>query len=138
MKITHDHVWRLFSHLENNRSAQFFEHVSDNVVWQVMGTHPLAGHYHNKAAFLEATFKRLDKILKEGVILKVNHVFVDGSTAIVEMQSLSTAVNEKPFNNTYCWITHFNETGKITAVRAYVDSALVQTVIQENEPALTQ
>jgi ketosteroid isomerase-like protein len=37
-----------------------------------------------------------------------------------------------PFNNTYCWIVKF-EKEIIIEVRAYVDSALVQKVIDENE-----
>jgi ketosteroid isomerase-like protein len=52
--------------------------------------------------------------------------------AIVEMESLSTALNGKLFNNTYCWITRF-ENGIIVEVRAYVDSALVQKVMDEKE-----
>jgi ketosteroid isomerase-like protein len=51
---------------------------------------------------------------------------------VAEMESLSTALNGKPFNNTYCWIVRFeNET--VVEVRAYVDSALVQRVLDENE-----
>ena len=48
------------------------------------------------------------------------------------MESLSTALNGKPFNNTYCWIVEFKE-DQIVDVKAYVDSALVQKVIDENE-----
>jgi len=41
-------------------------------------------------------------------------------------------LNGKPFNNTYCWVCRF-ENNIIVGVRAYVDSALVQMVIDENE-----
>jgi len=51
---------------------------------------------------------------------------------VVELESLSTAINGTPFNNTYCWIVRF-ENKVIVEVRAYVDSALVQKVITENE-----
>ena len=78
-------------------------------------------------------YTSLNKILKEGVVLKVKHVYVDKMRAVVEMESLSTANNNKPFNNTYCWVVSFNENHVITAVRAYVDSALVQQAIDENE-----
>jgi ketosteroid isomerase-like protein len=97
-----------------------------------MGTHPLAGTYKNKEAFISNTFGRLNKILKEGVILKVNNIIVKDNTAVIEMESLSTALNGNPFNNTYCWVVNF-ENDVIVKVRAYVDSALVQKVIDENE-----
>ena len=51
---------------------------------------------------------------------------------MVEMTQTSTALNGKPFPNTYCWVVRFVD-GVITEVRAYVDSFLVKQVIDENE-----
>ena len=108
MTIQADYVRSLFANLENRRTDAFFDHVAENVTWTVMGTHPLAGTYHTKDDFLAHTFARLKKLLKEGVILRVTNLLVDGDTAVVELQSLSTALHGKPFNNTYCWIVRFS------------------------------
>jgi len=125
-------VENLFKNLETGNSDNFFKDVSDDVSWTVMGTHPLAGTYHSKEDFISHTFRRLNRILEEGVILKVKNILLHDDTAVVEMESISTAINGKPFNNTYCWVVYFkNEV--IVEVRAYVDSALVQKVIDENE-----
>ena len=132
--INYQNIKDIFSNLENNNSAEFFKNVADNVEWKVMGQHPLGGFYSSKESFLESTFRRLNKILKDGVILKVNDIFIDErkNVAIVEMDSISTAKNGKPFDNVYCWIVHFNDQ-VITKVHAYVDSALVKKLIEENE-----
>jgi ketosteroid isomerase-like protein len=53
------------------------------------------------------------------------------------MESLSTALNGKPFDNRYCWIVRFSDR-TIVEVRAYLDSALVQRLIDENEPSASQ
>jgi uncharacterized protein len=132
MTIQADYVRTLFANLENGRTDVFFDHVAEDVNWTVMGTHTLAGTYHTKADFLAHTFARLNKLLKEGVVLRVINLLVDGDTAAVEMKSLSTALNGKPFHNTYCWVARFSN-GTIVEVRAYVDSALVQQLIDENE-----
>jgi uncharacterized protein len=137
MTVQANYVERLFANLENGKSGAFFEHVADDVNWTVMGTHPLAGNYRTKADFLTHTFARLDKILREGVVLRVTNILVDGDSAAVEMESLSTALNGKPFDNRYCWIVHFSD-GTIVEVRAYLDSALVQRLIEENEPSISQ
>jgi ketosteroid isomerase-like protein len=137
MTVQADYVESLFANLEHGKSDAFFEHVADEVHWTVMGTHPLAGTYHTKADFLTHTFARLDKILKEGVVLRVTNLLVDGDSAAVEMESLSTALNGEPFDNTYCWIVRFSN-GTIVEVRAYLDSALVQRLIDENEPPPSQ
>src|SRR3712207_9094189 len=99
MTVQAGYVESLFANLENGESGAFFEHVADDVDWTIMGTHPLAGNYHTKADFLAHTFARLDKILKEGVVLRVTHILVDGESAAVELESLSTALNGKPFRS---------------------------------------
>jgi uncharacterized protein len=132
MSISINDAINLFNHLKTGDNDKFFSHVADNVSWTVMGTHPLAGIYKSKNDFILNTFQRLNKLLKEGVILKVNNIIVQNDTAVVEMESLSTALNGKPFNNTYCWVCRF-EDDIIIEVRAYVDSALVQRLINENE-----
>jgi uncharacterized protein len=137
MTVQASYVKSLFANLENGKSGAFFEHVADDVNWTVMGTHPLAGTYHTKADFLAHTFARLDKILKQGVVLRVSHILVDGDSAAVELESLSTALNGKPFDNRYCWVVHFSN-GTIVEVRAYLDSTLVQRLIDENEPSASQ
>src|SRR5215217_6594227 len=134
MTVQASYVESLFANLEHGNSDVFFEPVADDVNWTVMGTHPLAGTYHTKADFLAHTFARLNKLLKEGVVLRVTHLLVDGDSAAVEMESLSTALNGKPFDNRYCWVTRFSN-GTIVEVRAYLDSALVQQLIEENERA---
>ncbi len=131
--INQEFIQELFSNLETGNSGTFFDQVSDNVHWTVMGTHPLAGVYNSKADFLKATFERLNGVLNEGVVLTVENVIASGDTAVVEMRSLSTAKNGEPFNNTYCWIVKFDDNKIITDVTAYVDSALVQKVIDDNE-----
>ncbi len=131
-KLDYPFVKKLFANLQDNSEA-FFQQVADDVFWQVKGSHPLAGDYRSKEQFLNATFKRLNKVLKTGVILKVSHIYIDGMTAVVEMESLSTANNGEPFNNVYCWVVEFNTALQIVAVRAYLDSALVQHLIDCNE-----
>jgi hypothetical protein len=56
--------------------AAFFQHVVDDIDWSVMGTHPLAGHYSSKKAFIESTFARLDLVLPQGAQLCVEHLLV--------------------------------------------------------------
>jgi ketosteroid isomerase-like protein len=53
MAITPDRVREIFKGLETGDGTAFFEHVADDVDWTVMGTHPLAGHYLSKKAFIE-------------------------------------------------------------------------------------
>jgi uncharacterized protein len=131
MIITDKYVRRIFKGLEEGDGDAFFKHVSDAVDWTVMGTHPLAGHYLSKKAFIEGTFAKLTKVLPQGAQLKTEHVLVEGNQAVVELHSLATARNGLRFDNRYCWIVYFRD-ALIVRVRAYLDSALVARLFSEN------
>jgi ketosteroid isomerase-like protein len=128
----------LFRNLERPDShGRFFDAVADDVDWTVEGTHPLAGRYRTKQAFLDATFVRLAEVLSDGVHLEVERVFVDGDTAIVELYSTSTTREGAPFANRYCWVCRFDG-DTIVNVRAYLDSTMVMYTMLRNEPRAQQ
>jgi ketosteroid isomerase-like protein len=131
MAVSPEQVRSLFEGLESGNGSAFFDHVADNVDWIVEGTHPLAGHYRSKADFQEHTFKKLEKVLPDGTQLHVTSVITSGDWAVVELQSLATAKNGLRFDNRYCWVIRF-AASKIVEVRAYLDSALVQRLFDEN------
>lgn len=131
MPVALSQVRDIFKNLETGDGNRFFGYVADNVDWTVEGTHPLAGHYHSKADFLAHTFEKLAKVLPQGTQLHVEHALVSGDWAIVELRSLATAKNGLRFDNRYCWVCRF-EGDKIVEVRAYLDSALVARLFQEN------
>jgi hypothetical protein len=131
MTINENYVRQIFKGLENGDGEAFFKHVSDEVDWTVMGTHPLAAHYPGKKAFIEGTFAKLSKVLPQGAQLHVEYLIVKDDQAVVELHSLATARNGMRFDNRYCWVIYFQE-ALIVRVRAYLDSALVARLFEEN------
>jgi len=110
----------------------FLERVANNVHWTVKGTHEMAGEYNSKKDLVERAFAGIGRVLQEGkVMMKIKRILVDGDYAVAEMESICTALNGRRYNNTYCWIVKF-ENGLITEATAYVDSALVQQILDEN------
>jgi uncharacterized protein len=131
MVITPDTVREIFKGLESGDGAAFFKHVAEDVDWTVMGTHPLAGHYLSKKAFIEGTFAKLGQVLPHGAQLHTENVIVQGDEAAVELHSLAVANNGMRFDNRYCWIIYFRG-DLIVRVRAYLDSAMVARLFEEN------
>ena len=131
MTVTPERIREIFKSLENSDAASFFEHVADDVDWTVMGTHPLAGHYDSKKAFLEGTFAKLDQVLPKGTQLNMEGLLVKGNEAVVELHSLATAKNGMRFDNRYCWVVYFQK-DVIVRVRAYLDSAMVARLFEQN------
>jgi ketosteroid isomerase-like protein len=132
MSIASRQIETLFNYLRTRENEIFFKQVAEDVKWTLMETHPLAGDYHSKHNFISSTFELLNRILKDGVVLKVSNIIVQNETAVVKRHSLSTALTEMPFNKTYCWVINFKN-DFIVEVMVYVDSALVQKVIDDDE-----
>jgi ketosteroid isomerase-like protein len=131
LPLATEHVRNVFLKLESGDPESFFENVADDVDWTVLGTHPLAGRYRSKEGFLRNTFARIGRALREPPRLTVRNVLVDGSCAAVELRMERVARTGMEFNNDYCWIVRFCD-GKIVEARAYLDSALVQRLVDEN------
>jgi ketosteroid isomerase-like protein len=58
-------------------------------------------------------------------------VIVQDDQAVVELHSLATAKNGMRFDNRYCWVVNFRD-AVIVRVRAYLDSALVARLFEQN------
>ncbi len=132
MSITETQVRNIFSGLAAGEPDKFFAHVDDRVNWRVMGTHPMAGEYRSKKEFREATFAKLGKLFPEGLRLYMRGILVSGDRAAVELYANATSKDGVRFNNEYCWICRF-EGERIVEVRAYLDSALVQKLIDASK-----
>lgn len=131
MPITPEKVRSIFAKLSSDQPGDFFQHVSNNVDWTVLGTHPLAGHYTSKQAFRDATFERLGKLFDTPLKLHTRSVLLDGDRAAVELYARTTTKSDVAFNNDYCWVCRF-EGETIVEVRAYLDSALVAKVTAQD------
>jgi len=70
-------------------------------------------------------------VLPKGAQLHVEHLLVEDDQAVVELHSLATAKNGMRFDNRYCRVCTF-ESNVITRVRAYLDSAMVAQLFEEN------
>ena len=129
--ITVEQVRRVFAGLEQGDGAPLFEHVAADVDWTVEGTHPLAGHYQSKKEFVDATFAKLSRVLAHGAQLCIEHLLIQDQQAVVELRSMAYAKNGMRFDNRYCWVVYFRDS-VIVRVRAYLDSALVARLFEEN------
>jgi ketosteroid isomerase-like protein len=131
MTVSLEYVRQIFRGLEGGNDEAFLNHVSDDVDWIVVGTHPLAGHYHAKGELVTGTCAKLAKVLQEDAQLYVEHLFVRDDQAVVILRLLATAKNGMRFDHRYCWIMTFSNK-VISKVRSYLDSNMVTQLFREN------
>jgi ketosteroid isomerase-like protein len=63
--------------------------------------------------------------------LYLESALTSGDWAVVELHSLATATNGLRYDNRCCWLSRFRD-DKIVEARAYLDSALVTILFEEN------
>jgi hypothetical protein len=56
--------------------------AEEDVDWTVMGTHPLAGQYLSKKAFITGTFAKLGQVLPNDAQLRTEHLIVTDGQAV--------------------------------------------------------
>ncbi|KAK6443306.1 hypothetical protein LTR95_000132 [Oleoguttula sp. CCFEE 5521] len=129
-----DEIKQLCSHLGTNDTSPFFDRVSPNVEWDVLGTHPAAGHFTTLSDWKKGALGVINDVLKEPLKLSVVNVAGGGDQAwaVVELEAASVCKNGMPYNQRYAWVMRFDDGGVIVQVRAYLDSALVQKAVDQN------
>lgn len=108
MPLSRDDVSRLFGNLEQGNGDAFFAQVADDVHWTIEGVQPVSGTYHCKTALLKEAIGPVNAIFSHPPQFQVQHIYVDGDTAIVEMHAVHTT-NKRgvPFETTYGWVCRF-------------------------------
>lgn len=72
-------IAQIFDNLSKGNPKAFFAQVAPDVHWTLMGTHPLAGQYHNRTIFLADAVMRLDNTIINGTgTLELVHIVGGG------------------------------------------------------------
>ncbi|KAI7498870.1 hypothetical protein KC357_g22 [Hortaea werneckii] len=138
MAPTKTEIETLCSHLGTSDPSPSFDRVSPDVVWDVMGDHPAAGHFTSLEAWKQGALGTINRILREPLALKVVNVVGGGGSsrdqdwAVVELEANAVCKNGMPYPQRYAWVMRFDVNGIIVQVRAYLDSALVQKAVDSN------
>ncbi|MDF1796708.1 MAG: nuclear transport factor 2 family protein [Coxiellaceae bacterium] len=125
MNVTKQFVSGVFSLLEQGDFDNFLaRHVDENVQWTITGTNVLSGLYASRQDFIDNAINKLKVSLEGGIKMKIMNIYVDGDTAIVEMEAIAKAKRGHDYNNQYVWIQRFKD-DKIVEARVYYDDVLV-------------
>ncbi|KAF2490099.1 hypothetical protein BU16DRAFT_567193 [Lophium mytilinum] len=130
-------ISKVFAHLAEGNFTAFLDQVTPDVQWTLMGTHALAGVYHNRTIFAVDALARLANTLDPAHkgSMKLTYIVGGGEEewSVQELHGQGVCKNGLVYDNKFAWVTRWTEQGKIAECRGYLDSALVQRAITENE-----
>ncbi|GAB7350926.1 hypothetical protein MBLNU459_g1437t1 [Dothideomycetes sp. NU459] len=131
---TREDIKSLFANLSNGNAEAFYSRVSPDVEWDVLGHHPLAGHFTTLEDWKRGALGPINAVLREPLQLQVRNIVGGGTEewAVVELFANGICKNGMEYPQQYSWVMRFDNKGTIVQVRAYLDSALVQKAIDQN------
>ncbi|KAF2095580.1 hypothetical protein NA57DRAFT_79299 [Rhizodiscina lignyota] len=137
-----EQIKSIFGKWTDGDQPGFFTHVADNVNWTVESKTALGGTYTSKSDFRTATTTVMGDLIHPDTpfLLRVINVIGGGDEewAAVELLCDCKTKNMTDYKQTYCWVTKWkllsdDAEGKIVEVRAYLDTALVDKVVDEHQ-----
>ncbi|PWY70658.1 hypothetical protein BO83DRAFT_447413 [Aspergillus eucalypticola CBS 122712] len=114
----------------------FFNHVDDNVHWEITGQTALSGVWRSKAEFLDRVWLPIIRLIADpGPIFEI--ACPDSITrneegwVNVELKTRDTRtkLGNRLYSQHYSWHCKFNSAKKIVQVRCFFDTSLAETVL---------
>jgi len=125
----------IFAGLADRNGTLFNESMADDFRWINIGSNKWSGTFEGKEAVLRDLLGPLRARLMERTRTLAHRFFADGDYVIVEARGDNVTREGKPYNNEYCFVFRLAD-GKITEVKEYADTALVEAVLGDRADAV--
>ncbi|MDY0973453.1 nuclear transport factor 2 family protein [Massilia sp. CFBP9012] len=98
-----------------------FALLADDAQWTIVGRSLASRTYPDKAAFMHEVIHPFNARMAKPLCPTVRQLYADGDTVIVFFDAQGTALDGKPYVNTYTWIMEMRA-GRALRVWAFFDA----------------
>ncbi|KAJ5335316.1 hypothetical protein N7452_007719 [Penicillium brevicompactum] len=142
MNPTQAEIESIFGTLSNLPSGYvaFFDHVDDDVKWEITGQNSLSGIWLSKSVFMKEVWLPIIKLIADpGPVLEIvsaeTIMKTDDGWIAIELKTTNTRtkLGNRLYNQHYCWKCKFNAAKKIVQVRAFIDSSTAEAILSEEK-----
>ena len=128
-----DRLRQAFTNWQQGKGT-VFDLLAPNATWTVAGSSPVSGVYKSKADLMEQAVRPISARLATPISPTVQSIVAEGDVVVVLWSGQATALDRKPYNNTYLWHMTFTQ-GQITEVKAFLDTYALNDLMRRVEPA---
>jgi uncharacterized protein len=128
-------VQRMYEALAAGDPAGFWDGVSDDVEYVIIGTTVASGTFRGKRELIDKVMKPLGRKLQGAIALAPVTIVGDGDTVVVELTGTATARSGRRYDNVYCQVLKVAD-GKVRRVTEYLDTELVTAVFGPRSAAI--
>ncbi len=127
-----DRVRQAFTNWQQGKGTAF-DLLAPNAVWTVTGSSPVSGVYNSKEDLLEQAVRPITARLATAVSPTVQSIIAEDDVVVVLWSGEATALDRKPYNNTYLWHMTFRD-GQVIAVKAFLDTYVLNDLMRRVQP----
>ena len=121
-------IRRAFEEFSAGNPQLFFDTMSDDVTYTVIGTTRFSGTKRGRGDILQNLVLPLTDALEGPIKIIPENVFGDGDFVAMQARGEARAKSGRDYNNTYCIVFRFQD-GKIAAITEYLDTELVRSAL---------
>jgi ketosteroid isomerase-like protein len=101
--------------------GRVFDLLAADAKWTAVGNSPIAGTYHSRQQFLDEVINPFNARLSSRLIPTVRGIYADGDMVVALFDGEGTALDGKPYRNTYSWFMRMRD-GQIYEVVGCFDT----------------
>jgi uncharacterized protein len=117
-----------------NGTSSIFDRLDPEASWTIVGNSPASRTFTSRKEFLEVVINPFNARLSSRLVPTVRGIFADGDMVIALFDAQATALDGRPYTNTYTWYMQMRE-GKIVNVIAFFDTIEFTDLWKRIQPA---
>ncbi|WP_434673875.1 nuclear transport factor 2 family protein [Pseudomonas sp. R1-15] len=111
-----------------------FDLLAPDAVWTVAGSSPVSGVYDGKTELIEQAVRPISARLATPISPTLESIIAQDDIVVVLWNGTATALDQKPYNNTYLWQLTFKD-GRIIQAMAFLDTYALNDLMRRVTPA---
>jgi uncharacterized protein len=120
----------VYARMAEGDSQPFLDSLAEGVRWTITGSSAWSRTWHGNAAVRQELLRPLVAQFDGRYTARAERVIADGDLVVAEVRGRVTTRTGQPYHNAYCFIYRI-EDGKISEITEYLDTALVNAVLQD-------
>lgn len=121
-------IQQVYSDSANRSGTTFADHLADDACWIVVGQYSWGRTFRGKDAILNGLMGHVRSLLDVRPRTVAFTFIAEGDLVVVEAKGDNVTKAGLRYDNDYCMIWRV-ENGRITMIKEYCDSALVERVL---------
>ncbi len=119
----------VYAEISKGNVQPLLDSLADDVEWTIIGTTALSGTSRGKQEVIDKLLKPLRARLADGpIVFQPERFIAEGEYVVMQAEGRATALNGKPYNNTYCIVCRIVD-GKVKEMVDYIDTELITSAL---------